>query len=193
MVGFPHDDVIARGRKTVVRRKRMSDATDEYVWRSDAELARFDASTPVRATFVDYERNWSFDMRFTDVAGRSFAVEDGLGRHIGNVMYYNHDSSRGEAELGISIGKRECWGQGYGSDAVASMLSYLFRETDMRRIYLHTLEWNERALRCFERAGFVRCGTSWRNSSVFVVMEVRREWLERPQERDVAAAEVSGA
>ena len=31
------DDIIARGRRTIVRRKRLTDVTDEYRWRSDAE------------------------------------------------------------------------------------------------------------------------------------------------------------
>lgn len=174
--GFPRDDVIARGRRTVVRRKRMADATDEYEWRTDADLARFDASQPIRAPFADYQRNWSFDIRFTDTAGRSFAVEDGTGRHIGNIMYYNHDSARGEAELGISIGRRDCWEQGYGRDAVAALADYLFRTTQIKRLYLHTLDWNKRAHRSFQKAGFAECGTAWRNGNTFVVMELRREW-----------------
>jgi len=100
----PHDDVVARGRRTVVRRKRLPDAADEYRWRSDPELARFDASRPVQTPFEAYERNWSFDYRFTDMAGRSFAIEDENGRHIGNVMYYNIDSARSEAEVGSALG-----------------------------------------------------------------------------------------
>ena len=186
---FLRDDVIARGRRTVVRRKRMSDVADEYAWRSDEELARYDASHPMRVPFTDYERNWSFDMRFTDTAGRSFAVEDEKGRHIGNIMYYNYDAARREAELGISIGRRDCWAQGYGTDAVAAMVDYLFRETDLQRLYLHTLDWNARAHRAFAKAGFADCGSSWRNGNTFIVMEVRREWLAAPAaERTVRQA-----
>ncbi len=177
MSGFPGDDVIARGRRTVVRRKRMADATDEYTWRTDEELARFDASNPTRISFPDYQRNWSFDMRFTDTAARSFAVEDENGRHIGNIMYYNHDTARHEAELGISIGNRDCWAQGYGRDAVAAMVDHLFRTTELQRLYLHTLEWNKRAYRSFQSAGFAECGTAWRNGNTFLVMEIRREWV----------------
>lgn len=176
MSGFPRDDVIARGRRTVVRRKRMADATDEYAWRSDEGLARYDASIPTRIPFTDYQRNWSFDMRLTDAAGRSFAVEDENGRHIGNIMYYNHDAARQEAELGISIGRRDCWAQGYGTDAVSALVSYLFEATELQRLYLHTLDWNRRALRSFQKAGFAECGTSWRSGNMFVMMEVRREW-----------------
>jgi RimJ/RimL family protein N-acetyltransferase len=186
--GSPRDDVIARGRRTVVRRKRMADAADEYTWRRDEELAHFDASNPTRIPFPDYQRNWSFDMRFTDTAGRSFAVEEETGRHIGNIMYYNHDAARREAEIGISIGRRDCWAQGYGSDAVAALVAYLFRTTELQRLYLHTLDWNERAYRSFQKAGFAQCGTSWRNGKAFLVMEVRREWMSAPPaERGVPA------
>ncbi len=187
MNGSPSDDVVARGRRTVVRRKRMGDAADEYAWRSDDELARFDASNPTRVPFPDYQRNWSFDIRFTDTAARSFAVEDENGRHIGNIMYYNHDAGRREAELGISIGRRDCWAQGYGTDAVTALVRHLFRATEIRRLYLHTLDWNKRAFRCFQRAGFAECGTAWRNGNTFVIMEIRRERTTMGAERRVPA------
>ncbi len=180
MSGLPRDDVIARGRKTVVRRKRMTDAADEYAWRCDEELARFDASRPVHIPFPAYQRNWSFDMRFTDTPGRSFAVEDENGRHIGNIMYYNHDTGRREAEMGISIGLRDWWAQGYGTDAVATLVAHLFRTTDLQRLYLHTLDWNHRAHRAFQKVGFTDCGSAWRDGHTFIVMEVRRQWVTTP-------------
>ncbi len=171
------DDVVARGGRTVLRRKRMSDAVNEYRWRSDPELAEFDASRPVQAPFEEYAQNWSFDLRFTDMALRSFAIEDENGRHIGNIMYYNLDNGNAEAEVGISIGERECWSKGYGADAVKALVKALFDSWDLKRVYLHTLDWNHRAQRSFRKAGFVDCGVSWRNGRTFFVMEVRREWL----------------
>lgn len=172
----PPDDVIARGRRAVVRRKRLQDAGDEYLWRTDAELAQFDASRPVQVARDVFERNWAFDFRFTDVSSRSFAIEDENGRHIGNVMYYNVDSVHREAEIGISIGAREYWSQGYGSDALRAVLRVLLGG-NLERIYLRTLDWNARAQRAFRKAGFVECGTSWRDGHTFIVMEVRRAWL----------------
>jgi len=171
------DDVIARGRCTIIRRKRIQDAAEEYRWRSDPELAKFDASRPVQAPFQNYERNWAFDYRFTDMPGRSFAIEDECGQHIGNVMYYNIDSVRGEAEIGISIGERSHWSQGYGSDALEVVVRGLFESSDLRRVYLHTLDWNARAQRAFRKVGFEICGTSWRDGNTFVIMEMRREWV----------------
>jgi RimJ/RimL family protein N-acetyltransferase len=174
---FRSDDVVARGRRTVVRRKRVGDAADEYRWRSDPDLAQFDASRPVQAPYESYERNWSFDYRFTDMPGRSFAIEDEVGRHIGNVMYYNIDTARNEAEIGISIGEPTCWSLGYGSDALEAVVRGLFEVSGLGRLYLHTLEWNGRAQAAFRKVGFEVCGTSWRDGHTFIVMEVRREWV----------------
>lgn len=173
------DDIVARGRKTVVRRKRLEDAPDEYRWRSDPHLAEFDASRPVLIPFENYERNWSFDFRFTDMPTRSFAIEDANGRHIGNVMYYNVDEARGEAEIGISIGEPGCWALGYGTDALRALIKELFGAGKLRRLYLHTLDWNARAQRSFEKAGFRECSTSWRDGKTFVVMELWRDSVAR--------------
>ena len=171
------DEVVARGRRVVLRLKRLSDAAQDYAWRADEELARFDATSPLRLSFKEYLRNWELDMRFTDIARRTLAIEDEEGRRIGNLMYYNVDRWRKEAEVGISIGLREYWGRGYGTDAMRALVRYLFRSTDFRRLYLHTLDWNVRAQKSFRKAGFVPCGTAYRDGHTFMVMEVRREWL----------------
>ena len=185
---FPADDVVACGRRTVIRRKRIDEAAAEYRWRSDPEMARYDASRPVQVPFEDYRRNWAFDYRFTDMPGRSFAIEDENGRHIGNVMYYNIDKARGEAEIGISIGEREFWSQGYGSDALAAMARHLFEATALNRLYLHTLDWNERAQRGFRKAGFSSRGTSWRDGHTFVIMEVWRQAVAAEAPRQAVAS-----
>ena len=45
------------------------------------------------------------------------------------------------------IGDRRFWGKGYGNDAVNTLVRYVFTETRLRRVYLHTLDWNQRACR----------------------------------------------
>ena len=113
---------------------------------------------------------------------RTFAIEDiATGRHIGNVMYYGYDSFAREAELGITIGDRDYWGRGYGTDTVRCMLGYLFTEMKLRRVFLHTLTWNHRAQAAFERAGFSRVREVTRGGYEFVYMEAF------PQDDDPAA------
>jgi hypothetical protein len=43
-----------RGAKVVLREKRPEDAENDYIWRSDPELARLDAALPLTMTFDRY-------------------------------------------------------------------------------------------------------------------------------------------
>jgi RimJ/RimL family protein N-acetyltransferase len=173
---------VARGAKVVLREKRSSDAADDYAWRSEAELARFDAARPFSASFDDFRALHEEELAHPSPSRRTLAIEDQAGRHIGNVMYYNIDHAHAEAELGVTIGVREYWGQGYGTDAVRTLVSHLFTKTALGRIYLKTLDWNERARRSFEKAGFAVYGTTRQGGHDFTLMEVRREWLMAGQE-----------
>ena len=79
--------------------------------------------------------------------------------------------------MGITIGDKRYWNRGYGTDIVRTFLVYLFTEQNMRRIYLNTLDWNVRAQRAFQKAGFRQCGVNRRGLNSFVTMEARREWI----------------
>jgi RimJ/RimL family protein N-acetyltransferase len=169
---------VARGQITVLREKRLGDAHNDFRWRTDAELARYDAARPFAATYHDYLALYRDELTYPSPYRRSLAIEEEGGRHIGNAMYYNIDAVRREAEIGITIGEREYWSRGYGTDAVSALVRHIFRVTGFRRIYLKTLDWNTRAQRAFEKAGFRSCGRSRRGGNAFVVMEYVSAWLE---------------
>jgi RimJ/RimL family protein N-acetyltransferase len=58
----------------------------------------------------------------------------------------------------------------------------VFREKGLRRMLLHTLEWNVRAQRCFQKAGFVARGLVRRDGHDFLLME-KLQRLEQPARR----------
>lgn len=64
----------------------------------------------------------------------------------------------GDAYLGIGVGERSDWGRGYGTDALRVMLHDAFRELNLHRVSLTVFEYNARAVRCYEKAGFVEEG-----------------------------------
>jgi [ribosomal protein S5]-alanine N-acetyltransferase len=168
---------VARGKLVVLRRKRREDAPADYAWRKDPELVRYDAAKPITSSLADFQALWDDELVNPSPFRCAFAVEDGEGRHIGNVMYYNIDRLKGEAEVGITIGDRGYWGRGYGTDALKTLTRYLFATTNLDRLRLKTLDWNLRAQRSFEKAGFVACGKSRRSDGSFCLMELRREWV----------------
>lgn len=173
---------VARSARVVLREKRLGDAQDDYRWRSDAELSRYDAARPLRMSYQDFLAIYRDEMAYPSPHRRSLAIEDEAGHHIGNVMYYNVETMRRQAELGITIGEREYWGQGYGVEAVRLLVDHLLGKMRLRRVHLKTLTWNERAQRCFEKAGFVECGRARRDGHDFILMEFRREWLPGPRQ-----------
>jgi RimJ/RimL family protein N-acetyltransferase len=171
-------DEVARGGLVVLREKRLADARDDFRWRTDAELARYDAARPFAAAYADYLALYRDELAYPSPYRHSLAIEDLDGRHIGNAMYYNIDTVRREAEIGITIGEREYWNRGYGTDAVSTLVRRIIEVTGFRRIYLKTLDWNVRAQQAFRKSGFQVCGRSRRGGNSFVVMEFLSAWIE---------------
>jgi [ribosomal protein S5]-alanine N-acetyltransferase len=169
------EDEVAKGDLVRLRRKRLSDGEADYRWRRDPELARYDAAAPLRTSLPDFLLTFQEDLRYPSPFRRVYAIESLDGVHIGNVMYYNIDERRGEAELGITVGERDYWGKGYGRDAVRTFVRFIFDNSSLHRIYLNTLDWNARAQRAFQAAGFAPCGLSKRGLHSFVSMEIMRE------------------
>ena len=172
--------VVTRGQKVVLREKRLEDTVDDYHWRKDDELARLDATRPIKMSYDDYVRYAKDELAHSNRWSKRFAIDTHDDVHIGNCMYYDIDLRRGEAELGIMIGDRDYWDRGYGTDSVDTLLTHVFTTTTLQRIYLHTLDWNHRARRSFARSGFVEIKNVRRSGMDFVLMEVRRkDWEER--------------
>ncbi len=77
---------------------------------------------------------------------------------IGSTGFFNLDYKNRCAELGIMIGDKSCWNQGYGTEAVRLLVQHGFHTLNLNRIYLRVLENNPRAIRAYEKAGFTHEG-----------------------------------
>ncbi len=165
------------GSKVILRDKRLADAQDDYTWQTDPELAQLDAAPLLAITFSQYLSDYASELCYSSPTRHRFAIETLDGKHIGNCAYYDIKETKGEAELGIMIGNRDYWDNGYGADAVATLVSYIFRQANLKRIYLKTLGSNRRAQRCFKKCGFILYGHLIRDGFSFVLMELhRRQW-----------------
>lgn len=89
------------------------------------------------------------------------------------------------AEFGIVV-PQEHWGQGYGQEATERMLQYAFEELNLNAVRLRVNGSHERAIRCYERAGYQGEGVLRQASVVggkpedIVVMSIlRAEWESR--------------
>lgn len=167
-----------RAAQVVLRDKVLADGHDDHRWRSDEELAELDASTRLRQPLADFLRDYEIELSHPNLWTRRYAIDTLDGAHIGNCMLYDIDPINGQCEIGIILGDRAYWGKGYGRAALRLLIAKCFVEMpSMKRLYLHTLEWNVRARRAFSACGFRETGPVSRRGRNFIKMEVARaDW-----------------
>jgi len=90
------------------------------------------------------------------------------------------------AWVGIGIGEPDYRGKGYGSDAMNVMARYAFCYLNLNRINLNVFEFNPRAVRSYEKCGFVHEGRErqWLNRGgqrwdLIYMGLLREDWLAR--------------
>jgi RimJ/RimL family protein N-acetyltransferase len=102
---------------------------------------------------------------------------------IGNCGMHNIDARCRSAEVGIFIGDKRRWNQGYGTEAMRLLLRHGFETLNLNRIQLDVYEDNPGAIRAYEKAGFVHEGRKrqgmykdGRYIDVLIMSVLRSEW-----------------
>ncbi|HMB23346.1 MAG: GNAT family N-acetyltransferase [Chloroflexota bacterium] len=91
-----------------------------------------------------------------------------------------------EAFVGLGIGETEHWSKGYGTDIMNVLLRYAFTELNLKRVSLSVFEYNPRAIRSYEKAGFRHEGQlrnvlnrEGRRWNIVYMGSLREEWMEQ--------------
>ena len=79
------------------------------------------------------------------------------GAVIGECQLFSFDDYSQLCDLGISI-RRDRWGQGYGQDAVRTLVRYAIGHLNVRKVSLEVLADDPRAVGAYRKAGFVEEG-----------------------------------
>lgn len=164
------------------------DAAVIAAWYQDAAFMRlFDGATafPLSTEQV-MERIKGWQKSQTDYlfAVRPIDVDNVVGLvGITEVSWRNRSGF-----LEIAVGPKH-WRQGYGSEALRLILGYGFGELNLHRVQLTVFEYNEVALRLYEKAGFQREGVFreaiYRDGHYYPMILMgllAQEWLERQGE-----------
>jgi RimJ/RimL family protein N-acetyltransferase len=146
------------GKLVNLRALALADAERIARWRDDREVGQYGARRYVvsPATEEAALREYTTQpMRFD--AGPWFAIDTKDGRHIGFCELVASPEDR-KATLGVMIGERDCWDQGYGTDAVSTLVRFGFDEMNLHRIALTVFAAHGRAVAVYKRCGFVEEG-----------------------------------
>jgi RimJ/RimL family protein N-acetyltransferase len=177
-----------RGHKTRLRPMRAGEAPLFYEWATDPEVQPFWGGRGHYRDLDGFLRDWQphyFDGSQPD-RGRCFTVESlpaggrADARPIGMIAYNRIDVSNRSTEIDIVIGDPAYRDRGHGTDAIRAFLAFLFDTVGLHRVWLATYDYNVRAQRAYEKAGFVREGVMrqsdwvdghWVDSVIYGILE----------------------
>jgi RimJ/RimL family protein N-acetyltransferase len=176
-----------RGKNLHFTAQDMDQASQPYFdWAQDAEYQRLVEGDPpvplsIKGMRESNEQGWPED----DPHNIMFLIRTLEDDHIigfANLDYISYQ--HGDSYMGIGIGDKAYWGKGYGQEAMNILLRYAFTELNLHRISLTVFEYNQRAIRMYEKIGFkieginreyhYREGRHWNLVSMGIL---RDEWL----------------
>ncbi|MFC4560207.1 GNAT family N-acetyltransferase [Virgibacillus kekensis] len=79
------------------------------------------------------------------------------GRMVGQArLTVNNSDNR--ARYAVGLFDPNVWGKGLGTEITQMVLQYAFEELGLHRVDLRVLEYNKRAIKCYEKCGFIQEG-----------------------------------
>ncbi len=146
------------GERVRLRPIEREDLPRFVEWFSDPEVRHY-LGMPLPFSLAQEER-WFENMqeRLEKQELVMLTIETSKGAHIGNISLFDINWKDRQAELGITIGDKDYWNQGYGTDATQTMLRVAFDNLNLHRVSLRVHADNVRGIRCYEKAGFQREG-----------------------------------
>ena len=126
-------------------------------WLNDPEIHRFLLVGHLPITREQEERYYDRMSEATDAF--SFEIHIAAdGRYIGNIGLNGVDLIHRHGEIGVVIGDKSVWGQGFGGDAIVACLSFAFQTLGLHRVSMRVHEEHPRAAALYRRLGFVETG-----------------------------------
>ncbi len=145
-----------RGERVLLRPPRPPDKEDRQRLGVDADIVRmFGGDMPSESGLeaVDVDR-WYEGIESTPLL---WMIEH-EGRFIGTVRLHNLDEHDRRAQVAIGILDPQLLGQGLGTEVLQLVIQFAFEVLELHRLSLRVLSYNARAIRSYEKCGFVREG-----------------------------------
>ena len=158
-------------------------------WYADPEIARLArySEGPMRIDEVDR----FFQARAIGPESLAMAIHlRDSDRLVGTCALSQMDGDHGSALYHITIGEKDAWGHGYGTEATRLMVAHAFETLGLHRVSLTVFAFNERAKRSYEACGFsvegrareaIRRDGQWWDEISMSILE--SEWRRVPLDR----------
>ena len=150
---------VLKTERLILRPMRMRDAEDLFAYAQDPEVSRhvlWDTHETPRQTRSALR---SALRQYRSGAPGSFAIERRSDRRmIGTIGFMWINCDHRSAEVGYSLA-RDCWNQGYATEALGAVLRFAFRTLKLNRVEaMHEVD-NPASGRVMEKCGMTCEGT----------------------------------
>ena len=176
------------GVKINLRAIEDDDAELFHRWFNDEDVAYFSGGNRFPAPSLAQERAYVQSVQ-DDKNARHYTITLKDGTAIGNCALRSIDWIARSSELGITIGEKAYWGQGYGGEAIELLLRIAFDGLNLHKVWLGCFDFNERGLRAYRRMGFVQEGrlrdekyVDGRYHDLILMAILEDDWRERQQQ-----------
>jgi RimJ/RimL family protein N-acetyltransferase len=149
--------VSIKGAQVALRHHHYDDLEAVRRWYGDPELARLTRYSLRPMSEDETDRFFHTRLMSPEHVGYAITVRE-TGRLIGSTTFSNLDPDNSSTLFHISIGEPDAWGEGYGTEATELMLWLAFERIGLHRVALSVFAFNERAIRSYEKVGFVEEG-----------------------------------
>jgi len=171
------------GRLVRLRALEAGDVERAYGWVNDREVTQY--------LLMRYPMSRAQEEKYLAEAstqGNSFpdvrlAIETTDGVHIGMCGLHRGSPEDRHTALGIMVGDKSYWSNGYGTDAVQTLLRFAFDQMNVNKVELGVFEFNQRAIACYRKCGFIEEGRrrehyfqDGRYWDIIDMSILRREW-----------------
>lgn len=132
----------------------LDDVSPTYVaWLNDPAVNRYLETRHVPQT-LDSVRQFVADTAARDDS-HLFAIRLAAdSRHIGNIKLGPVKANHSLADVSLFIGEKDCWGQGYATEAITLVSRFGFETLGLSKLSASFYADNQGSLRAFLKAGY---------------------------------------
>lgn len=147
------------GKRIMLREYKKEDLPYLRKWVNDSDITQYLS----HIFLYPHTHNNTEDFLNSMLEGKSnvkgFVIaHKGTEEYIGQIDLIKIDWINRVATLGIVIGTKDNLNKGYGSEAIKLIQEFAFNQLNLHKLDLEVRAYNERAIQCYKKCGFIEEG-----------------------------------
>lgn len=147
------------GTRIILREYRKEDLVYIRRWVNDYDITKYLSNLFLYPHTMHDTESFLNAMIEGKTNMKGFVIADkDTEEYIGQIDLIKIDWPNRIASIGIVIGTKENLGKGYGTEAIKVLQEFAFNKLNLHKLELEVRAYNERAITCYEKCGFIEEG-----------------------------------